>query len=125
MPLLDVSDVLSDPMFAQDAGAIVLYRSTLTVGNDGRGTRTTTSQAITGVVTSDTGDILDRIAEGQRIKGSITVHTTFRLTDGDGSTDADEIQWNGRRYIVSAVNDYTTYGAGYVCATCDLKQVSP
>ncbi|OYW34856.1 MAG: hypothetical protein B7Z41_00805 [Rhizobiales bacterium 12-66-7] len=125
MPLLDVSDVLSDPMFAQDAGAIVLYRSTLSVGANGRGTRTTTTKVIPGVVTADTGDILDRTPDGQRIKGSITVHTTYALTDGDGNTDADEIQWNGRRYIVSAVNDYTTYGAGYVCATCDLKQVSP
>lgn len=125
MPLLDVTDVLSDPDFAQAAGAITLYRSSLSVDTHGRGVATQTSQSISGVITSDAGDILDIIAEGKRIKGSITLHTTFILTAGDGATDADEIAWRGRRYVVTNVNDYSTYGVGFVAATCELKQVSP
>ena len=125
MPLLDVSDILGDPDFAQAPGAIVLTRSTLTVDGHGRGQRTQIAQPIPGVITSDSGDILDVIAEGKRIRGSSTLHTTFPLTAGDGATDADEIEWQARRYVVTGVNDYSTFGGGFVSATCELKQVSP
>lgn len=123
MPLLDVTDVLSDPDFVDNT--LVCFRSVETVDDRGRSTLQTTATPFAGVVTSDRGDILDRIAEGERITGSILICTTFRLTDGkaDGTT-ADEVEWQGRRYTVAAVNDYSTYGAGFVEAVCDLKPLS-
>ncbi|MBB3808756.1 hypothetical protein [Pseudochelatococcus contaminans] len=120
MPLLDVSDILNDPMFADE---LAVTRVTQSVDSHGRVKETSQTTTISGVVTADTGDILDRIDTGSRLKGSIMVHTQFQLTAGYGDVAADILSWNGRSYTVSNVNDYSRYGAGFVAATCDL--ISP
>jgi len=121
MPLLDVSDVLLDPLFMD---TMTVTRTVQSIDNHGRAQFTSTVIQITGVVTSDKGDILERIATGSRLKGSITVHTGFVLIASDGDTDADVITWNGRDYTVASVNDYSTYGTGFVSASCDLKPLT-
>ncbi|MDI2595020.1 hypothetical protein POF45_26880 [Pseudomonas sp. 681] len=118
MAQLDVTDVLLDPDF-MDTG-LACKRQVLAVGDNGRATSTETNIAFAGVVTSDKGDILERLAGGERKKGSITVHTIFALTAGDGDTTADIVTWRGKTYTVSNVNDYQHFGRGFICATCDL-----
>ena len=119
MALLDVTEVLLDPDF-MDMG-LVCKRSTQTVGDNGRATNVQSSTTFGGVVTSDNGDILERIAGGERKKGSITIHTLFRLTAGDGEDIiADVVTWQGRDYTVANVNDYSHFGRGFVAASCDL-----
>ncbi|KVN30893.1 hypothetical protein WJ63_07945 [Burkholderia pyrrocinia] len=124
MAFLDVTDVLLDPDF-MDTG-LVCNRMTQSVDMHGRAQNTQTATPIAAVVTSDRGDILHRNADGSRIVGSITLHTPFRLRDGgpDGSADADEIVWEGITYTVVNVNDYSHFGRGFVCATCDIKPLS-
>lgn len=122
MALLDVTDVLLDPDF-MDLG-IICCRQDQVVGDDGRASNTETQTPFAGVVTSDSGDILQRIAEGSRIVGSITIHTIFSLQDGGAGRDADEVIWSGTRYTVSNVNNYSHFGRGFVAATCDLKPLS-
>lgn len=118
MALLDVTEVLFDPDF-MDSG-LVCKRSVQAVGDNGRTTTTDTVMQFSGVVTSDKGDILERLAGAERKKGSITIHTTFLLTAGTGNTTADVVTWQGKNYTVSNVNDYGHFGRGFVCATCDL-----
>lgn len=120
MPLLDVSDVLSDPLFKT---ALTLIRATTTVVN-GRTVRSETTSAFSGVVTSSRGDILARLADGRMRQGSITIHTQTRLVAGQGSTDADEVIHRGQRYTVTNVNDYSDYGAGFIAAEAELKSLS-
>ncbi|WP_322076431.1 hypothetical protein [Burkholderia cepacia] len=122
MAFLDVTDVLLDPDF-MDTG-LVCNRMTQTVDAHGRGQNTPTATTFSAVVTSDKGDILHRNADGSRIIGSITLHTMFRLMDGSPGQDADEVVWAGRTYTVVNVNDYSHFGRGFVCATCDLKPLS-
>lgn len=122
MAWLDVTDVLTDPDF-MDAG-LTCNRMAQAVGDDGRAANAVTQTRFAAVVTSDKGDILHRNADGSRIIGSITLHTPFRLTDGAAGRDADEIVWQGRTYTVVSVNDYSHFGRGFVCATCDLKPLS-
>lgn len=121
MPLLDVSAVLDNPMFQDQLSCT---RNTQTVGPDGIAVNTPTVTSFSGVVTSDTGDILQRMAEGSYIKGSITVHTRFALIDGTAGKDADVVTWNGRKYTVSSVNDYSHYGRGFVAANCEPLALS-
>lgn len=118
MAQLDVSEILLDPDF-MDTGLLCL-RSVQVVGDNGRATTADTTTRFAGVVTSDKGDILERLAGGERKKGSITIHTIFKLTAGEGDTTADIVTWQGKRYTVSNVNDYKHFGRGFVCATCDL-----
>lgn len=119
MAQLDVTEVLLDPDF-MDSG-LVCKRSTQAVGDNGRAANATTSIPFAGVVTSDKGDILERLAGGERKKGSITIHTMFRLTAGSGEDSiADIVTWQGRDYTVANVNDYSHFGRGFVAASCDL-----
>nr|WP_254209785.1 hypothetical protein [Burkholderia multivorans] len=105
---------------------LVCNRMTQTVDDYGRAQNSVASTPFSAVVTSDKGDILHRNADGSRIIGSITLHTMFRLRDGgpDGRADADEVVWDGATYTVVNVNDYSHFGRGFVCATCDLKPLS-
>lgn len=119
MAQLDVTEILLDPDF-MDTG-LVCKRSVQAIGDNGRATNVVTSTPFAGVVTSDKGDILERIAGGERKKGSITIHTMFRLTAGSGEESiADVVTWQGRDYTVANVNDYSHFGSGFVAASCDL-----
>lgn len=122
MALLDVTDVLLDPDFMDTS--LVCNRMTQTIDTHGRAQNVAASTPFYGVVTSDKGDILHRNADGSRIIGSITIHSPFRLIDGAVGIDADEIVWQGNIYTVVNVNDYSHFGQGFVCATCDLKPLS-
>ncbi len=127
MPTLDVTRVLSNPRFADTA---VVTFSRITVDpNTGRTVTVEQQQTISCVVTSDMGRNLQRNPEASLSTGSILVHSTFTFTEGGQSTDeagnvidldADIVLWNGRRYTVVTVDDYSRYGAGFTCATCRL-----
>lgn len=117
MPFLDVTEVLLDPDFFD---SLVCTRNVQTVGDDGLAANVDTDTPFIGVVTSDSGDVLVRLATGSRVKGSILVVTKFRLLEGAPGIDADVVTWDGSRYTVTTVNNYSRYGAGFVEAYCDL-----
>ncbi len=118
MALLDVTDILADPDF-MDTG-LICERMAQTVGDNGLAVNVTTNKRFAGVVTSNSGDLLDRLTDGERIKGSITIHTRFRLSDGSAGFTADIVEWKNSRYTVSQVNDYSHFGRGFIAANCDL-----
>lgn len=118
MARIDVSDILCDPDF-MDTG-LVCERNAQTVGSNGMATNTVTQTPFAGVVTSDNGDLLERGSDGERVKGNMTIHTRFPLDDGSSTNCADVVQWRGRRYTVTVVNDWSHFGRGFVCATCDI-----
>ncbi|KWN75794.1 hypothetical protein [Burkholderia ubonensis] len=122
MAFLDVTDVLLDPDF-MDMG-LICNRMTQVTDEKGRAHNTPTSTPFSAVVTSDKGDILHRNADGSRIIGSITLHTMLRLMDGSAGHDADEVIWAGVTYTVVNVNNYSHFGRGFVCATCDIKPLA-
>ena len=122
MPRLDVSRVLTSPWFQT---TFTVYRSLKSVDpSNGRTTLTTTGTDIRGVVTQGAGDVLDRLGDAQKIKGAITVHSKFILAAGGGGIDADEIVWQGRRYVVEITSDYSIYGAGFSAAVCSLQALN-
>lgn len=126
MPLLDVSDVLTDPDFVQFG--LICTRNIQIVGEDGLAVNTPTLFNFTGVVTSESGERLNRIADGERITGSILICTRFRLIDGKIGKSADIVTIparccnspNALQYTVAEVNNYSRYGLGFVEALCDL-----
>lgn len=121
MPLLDVSDVLFDPDFADTA---TITRTVVTVDPaTGRTIEATTTTPISVVVTSDKGRNLQRNPEAAISEGSIIIHSTFTLTEGGNGVDADIIDWNGRKWTVVTVDDYSRYGAGFTCAMCRLLEL--
>jgi hypothetical protein len=122
MPFLDVSDVLLDPLFMDMT--LTVTRNAQTVGNDGIGVVTQTTTPFYGVVMSLNGSVLTRAAEGEHISDTITIHSQFKLIDGQSGYDADIVNWQGLQWTVTNVNDWSTYGRGFVQATCTLRQLS-
>jgi galactose-6-phosphate isomerase len=111
MALLDVSDVLLDPDFAD---SLICERITKTVGDDGLAVESKKTIRFTGVVTNDDGDRLRRLAEGEYVDGNIAVHCRLRLEE------SDVVVFMGRRHTVQNVLDYSHFGRGFVAAKCQI-----
>lgn len=120
MPFLDVTDVLLDPDFCDYT--LVCTRNAQTVDADGFTTNASQDIPFNGVVTVDRSLEARRMAAGQSIGGAILVVTQFRLTQGKSGLDADVVLYNGRHYRVTFVDPYTSYGAGFVQAHCELME---
>lgn len=116
---LDVSDVLLDPDFM--TMDLVCKRVAVSVGNNGRATKSGHSFQFSGVVTTNNGQNMDRREDGTLIKGAINIHTRTELTAGDANNQADEITWKGKTYYVVQVLDNLHYGIGFNKAICELK----
>jgi len=119
MPLLDVSDVLLDPMFAQRLHVI---RRTQSVGSDGVVAFTETILNPVGVITAGSPSNLERAPDAQVSKGTITVHSTIALLDPTSGGDADAILWHGTQYVVKKSYDYSDYGNGFTMAECEITE---
>lgn len=122
MPVLDVSELLTDPDFAD---TITVYRQAVTISDTGRAIRAETVTPTIAVVTPDRWSTLQRQAEGSNVSETITVITQFRLIPSMDGYDADEIVWNSKRYVITAVGDCSRYGAGFVEASAELKGMAP
>ena len=119
MPNLDVSGVLLDPDFMTND--LSCKRVIVIVGGNGRPITTEESFQFSGVVTTNSGQNMDRREDGTLIKGAINIHTKILLKAGDANHQADEITWKGKTYYVIQVLDNLHYGRGFNKAICDLK----
>lgn len=119
-PSLDVSDILSDPDFAD---TFTVIRRSQTVGDDGMADGAERAIRAVGVVQPASANGLKLLPEGARVDGAIQIHTAFHLSVATDTTFADEVVYNGRRYMVTATNDFSRFGAGYIQAVCELKNL--
>lgn len=122
MPFLDTSDVLCDPDFCDTS--LMCARSVVNANEQGVGTAVTKTFGFAGVVTSDSGDVLKRVPAGEYVVGSILICTRTKLIEAAKGYTADVVSWNGNDYTVTTVNDYSTYGVGFVEAICELIPLS-
>lgn len=118
MPMLDVSAVLLDPMFLDTSGTYT--RNVQSISAHGRAVVTPTTAPLYAVYTNQDGSILQRLASAEHIEDSITVHTRTKLTAGQTGDTADIVHWAGADYTVTRVANYSTYGGGFIAATCEI-----
>lgn len=120
MAWLDVVDVILDPDFIDTVG-LSYTRAAQTVGDDGMAVNSDVTLPLAGVVTNHNGDILRRRSVGEHVEGSIIVHTLTRLTAGSApDVPADVVTWQGARYTVAVLDNWSHFGHGFVAAQCDL-----
>lgn len=119
MPWLDPSSVLLSPFFNDNTLAV--YRNEQVVNQDGIASLISKKNRFNGVVTMANGMVLSRLAEGERLNTTITVHTKFNLIDGKSGFTADIISWRGTDWTVMHVNPYSTYGGGFHEAICEMR----
>lgn len=112
---LDISYLLSDPDFC---AAFTVERCVEAVDDKGRAQLTSEVLPWRGVVQPATPRELERLAEGDRDRETITVYSRVPLRVGQRpeGTAADVILWQGQRYEVASVEPWH----GYVRALATL-----
>jgi hypothetical protein len=119
MPNLDVSEIFSDPDFVDFN--LQVTRSPQSIDADGFAVDNSSKEPFSGIVTVDRSLEAQRRMSGQVITGAILIVTQHRLTAGQTGIDADIVTYQNRDYIVTSVDPYTAYGAGFVQAHCELQ----
>jgi len=130
-PLLDVTEVILDPMFAD--GFSVLRRQQM-VNEHGEPftllTKTfTETDGCVGVISPSADNSMVRADAYEAMGNSIQVITKFRLRgiskeQGDQYLP-DTILWRSCYYVVRTINDFVRYGAGFMVADCLLTDYVP
>lgn len=113
MPMLDVSFVLSDPMFEDEFS---ITRRPFVLEPNGRPAEDNHEDlpGLTGVITQQDPTDLMRTEEGQLVPRSILVVTrTQVMAGGTAGFLSDLINWNGGVYEVKSVIPYSRFGAGF------------
>lgn len=129
MPSIDLTDVVLDPAISLEPFKVV--RRVSVTNADGRVVVTPTvlpavgQPAITGAISPVGDNSLLREEAFQTQMNAIQIITTFRLRgaskDAGVEYQPDLVQWpanTGTYYLVRVVNDWTSFGAGFVHAEC-------
>lgn len=131
MPLLDVSEVIGDPLIAGEPFTVI--RRQETVSNGGVVQIATTQLAALGSITPTGDNSLLREEAFQMQARTIKVITNFMLRPAskDASSSSfqpDLVLWKGDYYLVRSIEDYSQYGAGMIeaeCITIDYRPNAP
>lgn len=125
MPQIDVTRLTRSPMIA--GSAFQVQRRRQVVNRFGETVTRTTLLDGVGAVYPSGDNSLVRQADYEVQANTITVVTTFRLQGAAavGSTNylPDLVIWNGNPYLVSTVNDFSQYGAGFIEAECSSQSM--
>lgn len=121
MALLDVSEVIRDPLFTTP---IQLVRRIEGVDDDGNAVwRDADAVCVEAVVTSDTKTI-ERLPDALQRAGTILVR--FMVDDAPGfqGSGYDCVIWRGKRFVVKDATDYAHFGRGFIRMVCWPEEVT-
>lgn len=108
---------LSDAFCPDNLDVFAVNRRAQTVDDGGFAHQTpTTIPGVRGVVTAATPNDLERLPDEQHGTKAIVIVTKFRLQLPSPNFDADTVQWHGDEFVVVHVDDYTSYGHGFLQA---------
>lgn len=127
MPLLDVSELLSDPLFVETV--TVLRRKQVLVKGRPSITAATIPNVVGSIQPKDTtigGNFIERAPDMEYRGSNLLFYTTFRIRGvTKQATDdylPDVVIWNGDHFLVGLTNDYTHYGAGFMEAELESTE---
>lgn len=107
--MIGVGEIVNDPDFAQ---AFTIMRSTTSFVLGGVSNNTTPVPGF-GTITVASGNDLDQVPEGDRVKGAMMFHSTAILyeTHADGTPGlSDTIVWRGQNYRLITVAPFADWG---------------
>jgi galactose-6-phosphate isomerase len=123
VPLLDVTDILGDPDLADtfwvrsraefigDNG-----RRVVIAGDDADSPSGPSDTMAMGVVAAGPDNSLERERDQQHSLKALTIITTHRLQGPSEGRDADLVYWGQEWFVVTKVEDYSRWGAGFIQA---------
>lgn len=115
MALLDVSEVIEDPLFTSPCALIKTVESTDANGEPAWADGETAE--INAVVTSDQKTI-DRLPEALRRAGTIIVRCVSDMAPEGFGAAYDAVLWHGKRFVVKDCADYSQFGRGFLRLVC-------
>lgn len=116
MAELDVSEVITDPLFTSTATLIKTGETYDEYGNPVWGDLETAD--VDAVVTSDMKTI-ERVPDALRRTGMILVRFMVESApENFQGVGYDAVQWRGRRYVVKDCADYSQFGQGFFRMIC-------
>lgn len=114
MPGLDVTDAVSESSF-QDSFTVERRAEGM---SKGRASTSMTTFRPNGVVAPAGNNDLERLPDDQRMMKTLVVVTQFRLRGPAPGFQPDVIVWEGDRFVVAQVEDFSGYGQGFIKAIC-------
>jgi len=116
VPLLDVTQILTDPDFADKFN---VRRRAQTVDAHGRAdANEELIVGVIGVVTAISPSDLDRQTDYDGMSRSISVVTKYFLRGETSGYQPDVVVWRGSNYLVKHVDPYPHFGPGFMQAEC-------
>lgn len=122
MALLDVSEVIEEPLFTSPVTLVTMAETFDLAGNpvwveD-------TSRTINAVVTSDMKAIA-RLPEALRREGTIVVRFMVpESPEGFYGGGYSRVIWRGKKFTVKDCADYTQFGRGFLRLICHPEEVT-
>lgn len=132
MPWISVTPTILNPLVGGEAFQVI--RRQEVVNTYGEMTVSTTTLNAVGSITPTAENSLVREDAFQTQSKTIHVITTFHLQAmgigaGGAKFQPDLILWHGDYYLLKTLNDWSSYGAGFVeadCASIDYEdQIEP
>lgn len=121
MANVDVSFLVTDPDFADP---IKVIRKTQSLNDYGEAVYTEKTYSLTGVVQPITGEALERLPEGARQNGAVTVWTQFEFQTQATGGHADTLIWKGKRWQALSNAPWTNFGNGYTETICIQEKIN-
>lgn len=121
MALLDVSEVLSDPIFYEP---VSLIRRSSSVNGYGENVLAEKTVVISAVVQPASNQDLKLLPEAAQSSGAIVVYSRVKQESESNLGYSDVILWGSLRYQVLSVENYSNWGTGYTKAIATQEAVS-
>jgi hypothetical protein len=114
MPTLDVSDI---PLCAEFADRFDVIRRPETISQSGRSVPSQVTVAgLLGTIYPTGDNSLVRQTDYQLGRKTLTIVTPYRLQMAAPGYQPDLVLYRGNQYVVSAIEDFSQYGAGFIVA---------
>jgi hypothetical protein len=119
MPMLDISELFTDPDLAGECFTFIrTFRTPTTAGTASKQYKIIKGNV--GAVYPSSDKDLEILPDEERIGSFITVVSNVRLVPLTQGTGPDIILWDKSHYRVMKLSDYRHYGAGTIVAICQM-----
>lgn len=118
MAQIDVSDILSDPEFSD---TITVVKRASSVNGFGENQITETNIDTIGCVQPASGRVIQRLPEALRVANVSSFWVRAELVPADAGAYPCVLIFNGQRFQVQSVLDWTNFGPGWSEGTCVVE----
>lgn len=121
MALLDVADVITDPLFTSP---VVLVRTEETMDAAGNAVWGDSERKDAQAVVTADAKALSRLPDELRREGTILVRVLVKDAPEGFGGGYDAVEWRGKRFTVKDCADYSQFGRGFLRLTCWPEEAS-